>query len=339
MNATHNLNPLEDGSGFAAAKGSSYKPNNLVNTHSGGFWDPVAVLPPELALTCLREALPWSSNYSATLLDLSSVCSRWQNFILSTPILWSEIHIQSSAHDLLAIIALFAHLSSKVRLKLIFWSIPGPEWAAVKSALLPHTHRIETLVLGDELVYSTGSGYISLIESIIKSLDYPPSLAELDFGRVLVFDSSHLPSLDLPPNIRVISPISVLLKSFSTQSFFLTHFTDTGPGRSLVKPFLLSGLLRNNRLEPLADEDCTLLALEARISSLRHIVELLGSPSISAENLARSPCGIFIESPGNGCWICGSRGSLEYVLGCIRSHFGLFPFQCSGCRSCTDDTK
>jgi F-box-like len=160
MNGIHYLNLLEDGSDSAAAKIIFHKLKNLGNTHSGGIWDPVAVLPPELALACLREALPWSSNYSATLLDLCSVCSRWQDFLLSTPILWSEIHIESSAHDLLAIVALFAHLSSKVRLKLIFWNIPGLEWPAIRSALLPHTHRIDALVLGDKLVVTMEPGYI-----------------------------------------------------------------------------------------------------------------------------------------------------------------------------------
>jgi hypothetical protein len=339
MNGIHCLNPLEDhGSGSAAAKVFSYKPKNFGNTHSGGFWDPVAALPPELALTCLREALPWSSNYSATLLDMSSVCSRWQDFLLSTPILWSEIHIEPSTNDLLAIIALFTHLSSKVRLKLIFWNLPGPEWDAIKSALLPHTHRIDALVLGDTLsVTGTGSGciYISVIGAIIKSLDYPPSLAELDFGCVLVFDSSDLPLLDLPPNIRIISPIEILVVYGPVQRFFLTHFT--GTGRAQVKYLLLSELLRKNGLESPADEDYSVLALNARISSLRHIIELLGSPSINAENLASSPCRILIERAGDGCLICGCRKpSLEDVFGCIRSHFGLFPFKCSGCQSCTD---
>jgi hypothetical protein len=175
----------------------------------------------------------------------------------------------------------------------------------------------------------------------MEALGYPSSLSELDFGRALVFDSSYLPPLDLPPNLpqnlRVISPIKVLLRSGSTESIFLTHFTGTGPGHSLVKPLLLSELLRKNGLESPADEDCSVLALNTRISSLRHIVKLLGSPSISAESLARSPCGILIERPEDRCWICGYRGSsLEDVFGDIRSHFGLSPFRCSGCQSCDD---
>jgi hypothetical protein len=189
---------MESSPGFVAARLPSYNVEESAGLSSAGFWDPIAVLPPELAAMCLRAALPWDSPYPDILLELTSVSILWQRFSFSIPSFWSEIHIDSSAHDLQAITAVLAELSCKLRIKLILWTVPGREWAAVKSVLLPHTHRLYSIVLGEHPISMLShTEQISLVAEVISSLNHAP-IEEVDFGRVLVLEPGQLRALSLP---------------------------------------------------------------------------------------------------------------------------------------------
>jgi hypothetical protein len=80
------------------------------------------------------------------------------------------------------------------------------------------------------------------------------------------------------------------------------------------------------------NKSTTIFAINSGISSLADVLNLLDS-HFSINTLARSPCAKFIS--GLRCLLCRrEKPSLSRVLGCVRSHFEIRPFQCTGCRLC-----
>jgi hypothetical protein len=133
------------------------------NLRKEGFaWEPVAILLPELATMCLQYALsPTSSgDYPPRLLDLTAVSRspRWESFSLSTTSFRVTIHIKYTNHDLLATVALFAHLSGQGTIKLVVCNDLGREWDTVEPLSQSHTHRIRSTTLTDDPpIYNSGS--------------------------------------------------------------------------------------------------------------------------------------------------------------------------------------
>jgi F-box-like len=314
------------------------------------LWDPVAFLPPELALMCLREALPSGNNYVPALIELTSVCSKWQNLLFSTPNLWTKIHVRYSSHDLMAIISLFLHLSSEVPLDLIVWNALGSEWEDIKSLLLPHAHRIKSLALGDDPpIYDdspyAGAAYISLASDIFDSLDRLPGLLDLDFGRPLYIHASQLKTLDMPAGIRVGSLIYASLQNMEATNRSLPLFFGMGTPITLLSGSGIlvfehpsGGQVRYYQWPMYSDSifaNRTALSLNSIILFLLDILRSLAFPETSSSVSTHSSHMIFIDKYTNMCNLCNrQRGPRSMALGCVRSHFGLCPFRCPGCRTC-----
>ncbi|KIM27416.1 hypothetical protein M408DRAFT_169750 [Serendipita vermifera MAFF 305830] len=307
-------------------------------------WDPFDILPHEIALDCLREALPLQkSDYPARLIDFTSVSQRWQRVLLSAPFLWSEIHIKYSSPDLLATASVFLHLSVRSPLKIVIWNEIGDKWEAFRNLLLPHAHRIHTLTLGDDPpIYSeskfTSAAYMSLASSIFISLGPLPSLSVLDFGRKLEIEPSQLKEFDFPLSTRITSPVLVSMRESKYGNLFLTHVVSTQQSNEGFNPLIISDFVRLRESNPGVEVDCIISTLNANISSLIQILHSLNRPSNEMITVADSPCTAFIGGPpGRKCLLCkADRDSLVRTLGCLRSHFGLRPFKCPGCRSCNE---
>jgi hypothetical protein len=111
-------------------------------------FDPIEILPPEISLRCLFDALQSGTNdglYQSELLQILNVSKRWCHYIISCPLLWSEIYIDRSTPDLLAMLATFAHLSSTAPLKVVIFGDPGTSWNELSVILSPHSRRIRSL--------------------------------------------------------------------------------------------------------------------------------------------------------------------------------------------------
>jgi len=319
------------------------EPNHLqrsINAHSAAFWDPISVFPAELAAMCVRMALPWSSGYSAVLLQLTSVCTKWQGFILSTPVLWSEIHAQSSAHDLQATVALSAHLSRKMPLHLVLWDCHGVQLlTTVKTALNSHLSRLHSLSFGDQVI-NREAGYespIPLVTHTIQLLGNPP-VVELDFGCTLHLNLSQLfTGLDLPLHVSIMSPIVVNFTEVVGRYVLLTDsIMGPPPEVPTVRYDLLPEILCDNLREQQQPSENlrNLSTLNGRLASLRHLHDLLGCPSMrGTKRLASSSRPVTpAEGQENKCRICGDeKRTLVEIVACIRGHLGIKPSKCPFC--------
>jgi hypothetical protein len=321
------------------------------------LWDPVVSLPLELALMCVQEALPSGKDYPAALIELTLVSTRWRDLLFSAPRLWTQIDIWYSAHDLMAITSLFLHLSANAALGLIVRNTLGSEWEDIRSLLLPHIHRIRSLTLGNDppIYYDspyTGAAYISLALDTFNSLNRLPGLVSVDFGLPLRIVPSQLKTLDLPSDVRISNAVSVSLENMKVlnRSLYLCvgremardglkSMISEGPGILIFEPDHPSGgqivdyNWLTNRHYDISSR--TVLSLNSSISSLADILDLLGHPGTSTGVSISSSHTTFISTSTNMCRLCyTTRGSLLSALGCVRSHFGLHPFQCPGCRTC-----
>jgi hypothetical protein len=114
--------------------------------------DPLAVLPPELWIPILCEALDQAScghfNLSNEgLLHLILVSQRWRRQIMDVPILWSCIHINdgpSGGQDTPVHLATFAHLSQTCPLDITF-HLPLPSWNIVRENLVIQRGQIRAI--------------------------------------------------------------------------------------------------------------------------------------------------------------------------------------------------
>lgn len=178
--------------------------------------DPLQVLPPELALQCLLESLPSDSYfYTSAVFELVSVSTRWRYFILSSQVLWQEIHLMLGSHDLFTTISTFVHFSGTNSLDIIVWGDVRPELSAICSILLPHKNRIHRLMFrpSSQTRQSIGemrSWCMPMAAQIIGSLGSLSNLKEVDFGPDFLPNYSQIESLFLPPTTYITSPFALL---------------------------------------------------------------------------------------------------------------------------------
>jgi hypothetical protein len=311
------------------------------------LWDPVAFLPLELAVMCLRLALPSGNDYPAALIELTSVSTTWQDLLFSVPHLWTTIHVRYSAPDLMAIISLFLHLSAEAPLNLIVWNTPGSAWEGIRSLLMPHIYRIHSLALGDDPpIYHdspyVGAAYMSLASDIFISLGQPPGLVELDLGRTVYVHPSQLKALDLPSGISISNAVKVYLRDTRSVYNSLSLFLGKKMGRN--DPYSVGMLIVEpdntgfSRWLPMDSQYYTnyiVSYLNSNISFLADVLNSLGYPETRTRLSASSSQMTFTNASTNSCYLCDMRHrSLSRALGCARSHFGFRPFQCPGCRTC-----
>jgi hypothetical protein len=104
----------EEAHGSLAVQHLEHEYNNTVqkiyHDTPGGFWDIIEVFPPEIWIHILQESLPMD-HYAPALLLLTTISTKWQQAITSTPLLWAYIEISGFDEDSLARIHVFTHFS------------------------------------------------------------------------------------------------------------------------------------------------------------------------------------------------------------------------------------
>ncbi|KIM22596.1 hypothetical protein M408DRAFT_28580 [Serendipita vermifera MAFF 305830] len=220
---------------------------------SGRTLDPLALIPPEISWKFILEALPppgdiHHRSYTAVLVQFTTVSQKWQNVILSSSPLWSELHVDTLDNDLLASISVSAHFSSAARLEVVIWNHPEIDWQAICRILQHHSRRIYRLAFKtrDPQRFDTYEAELAekllLARAFMEPLGHLFSLTEIDFGRRFEVNSGQLASLDLPPNARITSDISNTLTDEDAGISFLSRFTSIYAGRRLdhIVPALTS---------------------------------------------------------------------------------------------------
>ncbi|KIM23560.1 hypothetical protein M408DRAFT_27783 [Serendipita vermifera MAFF 305830] len=172
--------------------------------------DPVEILPFELFIDCIEPTLSAPERgYTASLLQLTMVSTRWCQAIISAPVLWADISINNRDEDLLIMVATSLQLSRDTMISLTICIPLGEEWNEALKIILPHSHRIRRITihpfpsripnfrLGRE-------GYIYLLE-LVKILTSLGTLSSIN-GLTLNVNYFHsMPRLgDWPPDLPVL---------------------------------------------------------------------------------------------------------------------------------------
>ena len=193
-------------------------------------FDPIEILPPELSLRCLFDALHSGTNdrlYQSRLLQMLNVSERWHHYMISAPLLWSEIHIDCFAPDLLATLTAFTHLSGPVPLNVVIWGDPGTSWTEIGDILFPHSQRIRSLsfqTISRFLDEATEKAHILWTKEVLGSFRYLSGLQELDFSFLTDFHS-HNPDLQtIPRGVLVMSPLNISLLQVDLSTASLRNY-------------------------------------------------------------------------------------------------------------------
>ena len=173
--------------------------------------DPIVNLPPELSMRCIIESLPHENRlYAASVLQLMTVSQKWQDFIATTPVIWTYIHIDARLQDLLATVAAFAKLSGTMPIKLTIWDDPDVLLRDISSILLEHSSRIAHIVINTDIrliqTEEHNGRYVSLASRVLQYLE-APTLVTLEFNGQIHVNDIGLNSLEIPSNARIKSRI------------------------------------------------------------------------------------------------------------------------------------
>jgi hypothetical protein len=212
--------------------------------------DPIQRLPPEISTIIIQHTLPPDGRYSPQLLDLTAVSPIWRNFLLSTPVLWSEVYFNDRQPDFLATAAVFVHLSGDVALKVIIYNRPINSWPGVLSILVPVRARITNLTVldtGVTTLYDT-EGRTETFSAVYDFLHYLgnlPHLHDLSFverakSTITVFDS-----LDLPSTIHLSGALRLPMPPRAGSSVTLGRFFNIDKYNSFRGAPVVTPLFRN----------------------------------------------------------------------------------------------
>ncbi|KIM22595.1 hypothetical protein M408DRAFT_11958 [Serendipita vermifera MAFF 305830] len=247
--------------------------------------DIVGLLPPEISWRCISESLPsleeqrtltfisipWSPergnqrrSYPASLLQLTSVSTKWLDLIVHCPLLWNEIHIDSSIDDLLAVLATFIQLSGTAPLEVVIWCRQRIEWDRIGELFQEHKHRITHLVLSNWPRPGQGEN-LRYFQEFIRPLGHLTGLVEFDFGGFIEPITASLLLPNLPPGVVIVNTARYDLEDVTTHNDVLERcvainfgsisFQDIAPvlSRLTVTKRILIESKRNAKPEPKHD--------------------------------------------------------------------------------------
>jgi hypothetical protein len=170
----------------------------------GMYPDILDSFPPEIWIHIIQESLP-SRNYAPALLLLTTVSTKWQQRIISTPVLWANIEIYGLDEDSLATIYTFVHLSLDVPLLLTlyapilhdsvtFHSILSSFGDRLRRVVIRAGHRTRKLA-SHQQIYSELNRLLETPNHVANVIHIDVDDPHLDgiHGRTL--DMAHLPPL------------------------------------------------------------------------------------------------------------------------------------------------
>jgi hypothetical protein len=116
-------------------------------------YDPIDKLPPEIFGAIVHEAVGSFQTYQLdNTLILTLVSKRWRDFILGTPLLWTNIDVYPRQHDFLARISLSLELSKDLPISLRLVS-PLTNWDTILALLLRSRRRIQRINIPNSTSY------------------------------------------------------------------------------------------------------------------------------------------------------------------------------------------
>lgn len=158
-------------------------------TTLAAFGDILGILPLEIWQRCIAEACQ-GDNYMASLLSFTMVSTKWRQFLIETPTLWTTIHINDGDEDSLATISLFLYLSRTAKLSLNIWVPISKDWTRIYPLIFHRREQIRDIILlaNTESHFTDCKSRISIsdvtfehnLRDIFKTLDFPTSIEYLD---------------------------------------------------------------------------------------------------------------------------------------------------------------
>ncbi|PVG01489.1 hypothetical protein CPB86DRAFT_794868 [Serendipita vermifera] len=153
----------------------------LHNLEVGPRVDPMDKLPSEIVtyiLSIVSYKDSWyTSRFVDSLIDLTFVSKKWRSFILSEPLLWNSIYLGNNS-DLCAITSMQLALSKDLPLTLQI-VLPFEQWNSIRSDIIRHRDRIETIVFSGFYSYDQGLERDKDIRKILEDLGPLPVLRQL----------------------------------------------------------------------------------------------------------------------------------------------------------------
>ncbi|PVF94342.1 hypothetical protein CPB86DRAFT_766018 [Serendipita vermifera] len=144
--------------------------------------DPMDKLPSEIITNIMLEVSTYTtswyiSRFMDSLIDLTLVSKRWRSFILSEPLLWNGISLDSNP-KVCAITSMQLALSKDLPLTLQI-HLPFKQWNSIHSDLMNHRDRIEAIVLFSPYSSDNSGEKAKDIRKILEDLGPLPSLRQL----------------------------------------------------------------------------------------------------------------------------------------------------------------
>ncbi|KAH9895686.1 hypothetical protein C8Q73DRAFT_789494 [Cubamyces lactineus] len=205
---------------------------------------PINQLPPELLLELfLTYMCDTYATYKPWWLKLRSVCQHWNQFALSTPILWRRVSVYKSSQWL----ELCLRNSRETTMDVVFYEQQFP--AADLCLLLPHTYRLRTLKFQTRISAEWMPVLLEILQGDLAALEileyFPPSFKSRDISYHLALTHSRAPLLHTLDVVGTRAPSDVALLSGLRDLSLAACSTELTVGD------FLSVLASNTRLEAL----------------------------------------------------------------------------------------
>ena len=229
----------------------------------------------------IHESLLSTRSRSSRLLELTGVSRLWQDFLLVTPLLWSELLIDETQSDAMAILASTGHLSGQTCLRLIFYDHLVENWSDLKAILLPLLYRITilTIVQVEPTTAQSETTLLCAFSGVVSQLGPFPSLKELKFesNSFLELTPIRLESFNLLSGIEAMDDVIIDFPIDFPKSFSRNQtFEDYGLSEQLVLPGAITCL--DTRIDRSTnDENIALSSQGTTLLSLRDAMDCLGA--------------------------------------------------------------
>ncbi|KAG8796621.1 hypothetical protein FRC16_009604 [Serendipita sp. 398] len=219
--------------------------NDFVLAPYGRRSDPFKRLPPELFITIITQVTPPRYPYIDRLLELTLVSRSWQTIILSTPSLWTDLHLDPrDTQDMAMKLHLALHLSKHSALTL---HLSSPDvWKAVESLIQAHRARVTNIHINPDYHYSFPAPHrsISRMCPLFDQIGYLPGLKFIrlgisyDYGLNDAFVDALIRFVNHNSHIERLSGAPLVHKFLDLPARKILTNIDTALDLSSVLPFI-----------------------------------------------------------------------------------------------------
>ncbi|KAG8758385.1 hypothetical protein FRC14_000154 [Serendipita sp. 396] len=207
--------------------------------------DPFKRLPPELFIAIITQVTSPQYPYIDRLLELTLVSRSWQTIIVSTPSLWTDLHLDSrDTPDMDIKLHLALHLSKHSALTMHVSSLDV--WKAVESLIQAHRARVTNMHINPDHRYSVIAPHrsISRMYPLFDQIGYLPGLQFIrlgisyDFGVNDAFVDALIRFVNQNPHIERLSGAPLVHKFLDHPARKILTNIDTPLDLSSVLPYI-----------------------------------------------------------------------------------------------------